>query len=413
MPKPRKISVNQTTLDMSMAFSNMAADIFENIITQVKNSNLNFQMELSPFSAVIHLKKSILKDKSGNFLMQKTPKPSEKFSNVDEILRKNEALEQEVAKLQRTCEEVNRSLTLVESKLKILDQEITNDSEEIENSLPAHASTPLAKKSISFRKPLSDSGLDLEDSKISSPTSCKTAEFHHNLKDKEKEKAVSQTSKKKNENKKIKTNAKADSDQHKVCDISTLEETLVSKSTVEQNCSSLQSKHVNVSARSTPDKAIKNETNESTDSGLDRSVSVELTPRKVIPAHSLESLIFCDLCQSVFEHKRELVKHKKCEHNPSLEFCCNDCSRTYATYEEKEEHINYRFYCRECSVCFTGCFNYALHVLQLHQEKYAEEIVKNNTQSHSNLMKQFFDDGRRCPCAICTRTELLKKKGVN
>ena len=243
MPKPRKISVNQTTVDMGMAFSNMAADIFENIITQVKNSNLNFQMELSPFSAVIHLKKSILKDKSGNFLLQKTPKPSEKFSNVDEILRKNEALEQEVAKLQRTCEEVNRSLTLVESKLKILDQEIINDSEEIENSLPAHASTPLAKKSISFRKPLSDSGLDLEDSKISSPTSCKTAEFHHNLKDKEKEKAVSQTSKKKNENKKIKTNAKADSDQHKVCDISTLGEKLVSKSTDEQNCSSLQSKH--------------------------------------------------------------------------------------------------------------------------------------------------------------------------
>ena len=67
---------------------------------------------------------------------------------------------------------------------------------------------------------------------------------------------------------------------------------------------------------------------------------------------------------------------------------------------------------RECSVCFTQ-FDYGLHVLQLHQDKYAEEIVKNNMQGHSKLIKQYFDEGKRCPCAICTHTELLKKKGMN
>jgi seryl-tRNA synthetase len=48
------------------------SDSFENILEQVKNSNLNFKLELSPFSAVICLKKSLVKDKFGQNL-QATP----------------------------------------------------------------------------------------------------------------------------------------------------------------------------------------------------------------------------------------------------------------------------------------------------------------------------------------------------
>ena len=52
--------------NMDDAFSNMAAIKFENILNQIRSSSLNFQMSVTPFTAVIHLKKSITKDKSGN-----------------------------------------------------------------------------------------------------------------------------------------------------------------------------------------------------------------------------------------------------------------------------------------------------------------------------------------------------------
>ena len=41
---------------------------FENILAKVQNSNLNFKLEISPFSAVICLKKSFAKDKFGQVL---------------------------------------------------------------------------------------------------------------------------------------------------------------------------------------------------------------------------------------------------------------------------------------------------------------------------------------------------------
>ena len=43
-----------------------ASDVFNSILKQVQDSNLNFQLKVSPFSAVISLKKSFIKDKHGN-----------------------------------------------------------------------------------------------------------------------------------------------------------------------------------------------------------------------------------------------------------------------------------------------------------------------------------------------------------
>ena len=42
---------------------------FDNIIGQIQKSNLNFQLQISPFSAIISLKKSLVKDKSGSLLL--------------------------------------------------------------------------------------------------------------------------------------------------------------------------------------------------------------------------------------------------------------------------------------------------------------------------------------------------------
>ena len=50
-----------------------ASQAFEGIINQVVASKLNFCLEQSPFSAVIHLKKSVIRNKSGIFQI---PPPS-------------------------------------------------------------------------------------------------------------------------------------------------------------------------------------------------------------------------------------------------------------------------------------------------------------------------------------------------
>ena len=51
----------------------MAANrIFDNILEQIQSSNLNFHLQGSPFSEVISLKKSLVKDRSGNFLLPPT-----------------------------------------------------------------------------------------------------------------------------------------------------------------------------------------------------------------------------------------------------------------------------------------------------------------------------------------------------
>ena len=42
-----------------------APAVFENILQQIQTSNLNFKLELSPFSANISMKKSFIRSKAG------------------------------------------------------------------------------------------------------------------------------------------------------------------------------------------------------------------------------------------------------------------------------------------------------------------------------------------------------------
>ena len=48
--------------------SMLAVQTFDEILEKVKVSNLNFQVQMSPFSAIICLKKSFIRDRSGNIV---------------------------------------------------------------------------------------------------------------------------------------------------------------------------------------------------------------------------------------------------------------------------------------------------------------------------------------------------------
>ena len=77
----------------------IATQTFYSILNQVQNSNLNYQLQLSPFSAMISLKRSLLKDKSGNPIL---PGSSNFVSNETKMLLEHKAhLEQELISLQK------------------------------------------------------------------------------------------------------------------------------------------------------------------------------------------------------------------------------------------------------------------------------------------------------------------------
>ena len=65
-------SINSDFVNLEMR----ASQTFDNILDSIRRSNLNFQFQVSPFSAYISLKRSLMKDKSGSFLTPRSPSPS-------------------------------------------------------------------------------------------------------------------------------------------------------------------------------------------------------------------------------------------------------------------------------------------------------------------------------------------------
>lgn len=71
----------------------LADQTFNNILDKIQKSNLNFQLQVSPFSAFISLKKSLVKDRSGSFLLPQLTQPSTPLSsptmNTDLLVKIN------------------------------------------------------------------------------------------------------------------------------------------------------------------------------------------------------------------------------------------------------------------------------------------------------------------------------------
>ena len=87
MERKLEENINSDKIDPAM----LAKQRFGDILEQVQTSCLNFQLQVSPFSAVISIKKSFIKDKSGNVFVSPQPRESNIF--IKELLEKNDKLE--------------------------------------------------------------------------------------------------------------------------------------------------------------------------------------------------------------------------------------------------------------------------------------------------------------------------------
>ena len=83
----------------------MAASLwFEGILNDVQESNLNFRIERSPFSAVIYLKKTFVQSRLGNFV---TPPPS-KSVIISSVKSENLSHAKKIEYLENTIESMKR-----------------------------------------------------------------------------------------------------------------------------------------------------------------------------------------------------------------------------------------------------------------------------------------------------------------
>ena len=102
-----------------------ATETFQDVLRTVQTSNLNYKMEISHFSATIHLKNSFLTDPNGNPLS--APFSSNMAFQNKELARKILQLEAVIESLQQTnanavddCEEIRETNKHLESKVNIL-----------------------------------------------------------------------------------------------------------------------------------------------------------------------------------------------------------------------------------------------------------------------------------------------------
>merc|ERR1712240_90426 len=85
----------------------LATQAFNSILKHVQTSCLNFQVQISPFSAVISIKKSLVKDKFGNVLLPPPPIPCHTSSSesIDALRDKNIQLEKDLTCLTKKYED--------------------------------------------------------------------------------------------------------------------------------------------------------------------------------------------------------------------------------------------------------------------------------------------------------------------
>ena len=85
----------------------LASKAFHDILSRIQSSNLNFQLQISPFAALILLKKTLVKDKSGAYLLPLSA-PILRDDDFENLVTKNLELERNILDLQKNYDKVTK-----------------------------------------------------------------------------------------------------------------------------------------------------------------------------------------------------------------------------------------------------------------------------------------------------------------
>ena len=106
-----------------------ATETFYHLLEQVQKSGLNFHLQVSPFSAVISVKKSFITDKSGKLIM-----PAPRNENVKGIIDRNEKLEMDVKTLTKLHEDALKDCENAYETIKSLEKKQNELMEKVEET---------------------------------------------------------------------------------------------------------------------------------------------------------------------------------------------------------------------------------------------------------------------------------------
>ena len=103
----------------------MATRIFNDILYKIQTSNLNFCLQISPFSANIALKKSLVTDKSGHVLLPDVAEPVDDnfaalVSHNEKLERENRALKIDHEKSVNECQDASKQIKELLEEVRIL-----------------------------------------------------------------------------------------------------------------------------------------------------------------------------------------------------------------------------------------------------------------------------------------------------
>ena len=138
--------------DEKMAASNM----FDSILNLIQHSNLNFFLQISPFSAQISLKKSFAKNESGSSLYQHPSKDELLYGRSSESSLRIQTLEAELATLKIKYEKMLTKCTaaddtLTDMKMVLKDREETIKILEAANKSAVEVAQQLNSKLVEYK----------------------------------------------------------------------------------------------------------------------------------------------------------------------------------------------------------------------------------------------------------------------
>ena len=127
----------------------LASIVFNKILNQIQTSNLNFQVQISQFSAFISLRKSFVKDKSGTMLIPTAASSTTNLS-MEELVAKNLKIQKDLFILQNKYEDA------------IEDREKASDAFRELDKTKEREQQKLAAENIRLREIIEDKDKQLE-----------------------------------------------------------------------------------------------------------------------------------------------------------------------------------------------------------------------------------------------------------
>ena len=120
-----------------------ASRTFETLLQQIQSSHLNFHLQVSPFSAVISLKKTFIRDRSGRLLLPPpqnpvTPTFIQAREDLAALTAKNKKLEMDKVILEQNYENSVLDCEAAYNIIRSLEEQIKNiklKSESVDNDL--------------------------------------------------------------------------------------------------------------------------------------------------------------------------------------------------------------------------------------------------------------------------------------